>query len=128
MRSKIDFSSAMLDNAGGTNIPNDYAEFLEKTNGMIAVPFEFYGTEIQKRNECMPAYNFPNIVDVNQPFFKDNKNLLMKKRIVVGQTLCDLIIFDGNDKKYKLLQRINFKTICEFNKFDDVIEYVKNSL
>ena len=123
---KVDFAGAMLKNAGGVNIPSDYAEFLKNTNGMIATPFEFYGTEVQKRNN-IPPYNFPNIVDVNMVFLKD-KNPLMVNRIVVGMVYFDLIIFDGKDKKYKLLHRTNFAVVSEFKNFDDVLGYVIKSL
>ena len=125
-RAKVDFAGAMLKNAMGVSIPNDYAEFLQKTDGMIATPFEFFGTSEHDRK--MQMYKFPNIVDFNMVFLKGDKIPSMRKRIVVGQVYFDMIIFDGNDGKYKLVARNNFASIRIFNGFEDVLGYVAQSL
>lgn len=123
---KIDFAGAMLKNAGGVEIPLDYVEFLKNTNGMIAVPFEFFGTDVMERKERL--YKFPNIVDINMDFLKNNRITLMRGRIVVGHVYFDMIIFDGNDGKYKLVARNNFATVRVFKDFEEVLGYVEQSL
>ena len=126
VKAKVDFAGAMLKNAGGTEVPADYVEFLEKSNGMIEAPYEFYGTEVHKRNAAM--YNFPNIVDANMDLLKDGKNPFVLRRIIIGQSYFDLIIFDEVDAKYKIVNRLNFSVVKEFKSFEMLLDFVIASL
>ena len=122
---KIDFTNAMLKNNNLASIPSEYQEFLKETNGLILTPYEFYGTEAVSRNEY--NYKFPNIIDINITLVK-NKNPLIEKRVIIGSVFFDIIIFDDTDKKFKIVNRVNFEIIEVFENFTQLLEYVKNTI
>ena len=122
---KIDFVNAMLKNNNLATIPEEYQEFLKKTNGLIAPPYEFYGTDTVDRKEY--NYKFPNIIDANKPLLKNN-NPLIENRVVIGTVFFDMIIFDGLDKKFKIVNRVNFEIIKSFEKFKHLLEYVTETI
>ena len=122
---KIDFTNAMLKNNNLAIIPFEYQEFLKETNGLILPPYEFYGTEVFNRTEY--NYKFPNIIDVNIPLIKD-KNPLIENRVILGSVFFDIIIFDDMDKKFKIVNRINFEIIEIFENFNQLLEYVNNTI
>lgn len=118
---KIDFVNAMLKNDNFSEIPSDYKNFLMFTNGLIMPPVELYGTENVERAKY--NYKFPNIIEVNKIFI-DNKNPLMKNRLMLGTFAFDILIFDGNDNLYKILNRFNFETIETFKSFNELFDYI----
>ena len=122
---KIDFTNAMLKNNNLSEIPVEYQEFLKETNGFLLPPYEFYGTEVIERKEY--NYKYPNIVDINIPFVK-NKNPLIEKRLVIGSVFFDIIIFDEIDKKFKIINRVNFEIIESFENFKQLLEYVNDTI
>lgn len=122
---KIDFTNAMLKNNNLAIIPAEYQEFLKETNGLILPPYEFYGTEIVNRTEY--NYRFPNIIEINIPLVK-NKNPLIEKRVIIGSVFFDIIIFDEFDKKFKIINRVNFEIIETFENFKQLFEYVSKTI
>lgn len=118
---KIDFVNAMLKNDNFSEIPSDYKNFLMFTNGLIMPPVELYGTENVERAKY--NYKFPNIIEVNKIFI-DNKNPLIKNRLMLGTFAFDILIFDGNDNLYKILNRFNFETIETFKSFNELFDYI----
>ena len=122
---KIDFTNAMLKNNKLSDLPEEYQKFLMETNGFIVPPFEFYGTEIFDRNDF--NYRFPNVVEVNLPLVK-NQNPLIEQRVIIGSVFFDMIIFDGIDRKFKIMNRVNFETIKTFESFEKVLEYLQENL
>ena len=123
--SQIDFTNAMLKNNELSALPTEYQEFLMESDGLILPPYEFYGTKIIERMEY--NYKFPSIIEVNMPLVK-NKNPLIKNRVIIGSMFFDVIIFDETDKKFKILSRINFETVKTFEKFKQLLEYIKETL
>ncbi len=122
---KIDFTNAMLKNNNLAVIPAEYQEFLKETNGLILPPYEFYGTEITNRIEY--NYRFPNIIEINIPLVK-NKNPLIEKRVIIGSVFFDIIVFDEFDKKFKIINRVNFEIIETFENFKQLFEYVSKTI
>lgn len=122
-KAKIDFINAMLKNNEFSIIPYEYEQFLVLSNGLIALPCELYGTETINRQEY--NYKFPNIIDANKVFI-ENKNPLMKNRVMLGTIAFDIIIFDANDNKFKILNRFNFETIETFSSFNNILDYIVN--
>ncbi len=120
-KAKIDFANAMLKNNNLANISNEYQEFLMETDGMILPPYEFYGTEVINRPEY--NYKFPNLIEANIDLVKD-KNPLIENRVIIGNVFFDIIIFDEIDKKFKILNRVNFEIIETFENFKQLLEYV----
>ena len=124
-QSKIDFANAMLTNNNIQKIPSDYSDFLKVHNGLIIPPFELYGTDVIHRNNY--NYKFPNLFDINSLFIK-NKNPLIENRIVVGSIGFDIILYDYIDSKYKIVNRLNFEIIEQFDTSDNLFDYVINTL
>ena len=122
---KIDFVNAMLKNNNLATIPEEYQKFLMETNGAILPPYEFYGTDIMDRKGY--NYKFPNLIEANMPLIK-NKNPLIEGRVIIGSVFFDVIIFDEIDKKFKIVNRINFEIIKTFEKFKHLLEYVKETI
>ncbi len=123
--SQIDFTNAMLKNNNLSPIPPEYQEFLKESDGLILPPYEFYGTKVFERTKY--NYKFPNVVDVNMPLVKSG-NPLINNRVIIGSMFFDIIIFDEDDKKFKILNRINFETIKVFEKFKQLLEYIKETI
>ena len=122
---KIDFTNAMLKNNNLSEIPSEYQEFLKETNGLLLPPYEFYGTEVIDRKEY--NYKYPNLIDINIPLVK-NKNPLIENRIIIGSVFFDVIIFDAIDKKFKIINRVNFEIIESFDNFKQLFEYVNDTI
>ena len=118
---KIDFVDAMLKNGEFATLPEDYKEFLKITNGIIAQPYEFYGTENINRIEN--NYKFPNVVEVNN-LFKETTNPLMKNRVVLGEKFFDIFVYDNYDNLYKILNRLNLSIIKIFKNFEEVLDNI----
>ncbi len=120
-KSKIDFVNAMLKNDNFATIPFEYENFLLLSNGLIIPPIELYGSEDIERKEY--NYKFPSIIEANKIFIQ-NKNPLMKNRVMLGTFIFDIIVFDGNDNFYKILNRFNFDTIETFKSFNELFDYI----
>ncbi len=118
---QIDFVSAMLKNDKFAEIPSDYAVFLKHSNGMVSGELEFFGTEKVHRDGY--NYNFPNIVEANE-IFKDTPNPLMLNCVLLGYNLLNAIIWDNNEKVYKIINRNFFTTIAKFNNFVDILQFI----
>ncbi len=122
---KIDFIDAMLSNSNRAKLPNDYKKLLEKHNGIIAVPLEFYGCESIKRDKY--NYKFPSILEINE-IFKETNNHFMEQKVMLGSLLLDIIIFDAKDKKYKILNRLSFQSLAVFENLDTLLDYIITKL
>ena len=122
---QIDFINAMLKNDKFSPLPNDYCDFLKNTNGITSGVLEFFGTEKIKRADY--NYNFPNIVDANE-IFKKLDNPLMKNCVLLGYNLLHAIIYDNNEKMYKIVNRNFFTPVKEFSNFNDVLQYILSNL
>lgn len=121
---QIDFVSAMLKNDGFAPVPQDYIDFLKLTNGICSGILEFFGTEKIKRADY--NYNFPNLIDANE-IFKKSENPLMKNSVLLGYNLLNAIIYDNDEKLYKIVNRIFFTPVKSFITFKDVLnEIIKN--
>lgn len=123
--SQIEFTGAMLKNDAFAPIPSEYAEFLKVCNGFASGILEFYGTEIVDRKNL--SYKFPNIVKAND-IFKKTTNPLMLNCVLLGNFSANPIIYDNNNKIYKIVLRLNFEPLKEFKTFTEVLEYCQENI
>ena len=94
------------------------------TNGICSGILEFFGTEKIKRADY--NYNFPNLIDANE-IFKKSENPLMKNSVLLGYNLLNAIIYDNDEKLYKIVNRNFFTPVKSFITFKDVLnEIIKN--
>ncbi|MDR2098993.1 MAG: YrhA family protein [Rickettsiales bacterium] len=122
--SEIDFISAMLKNDGFAPLPSGYSDFLQATNGMAAGAAELYGTEVHARPQ---NYKFPNLIEANKPF-SENKNPLMRGRVLLGSAGLDIIIFDAEDGTYKIASRLSFDTLGSFGTLEALLTRLLETL
>ncbi len=122
---KIDFISTMLKNDSFASIPNDYYEFLIISDGIILHSLELYGVE--KHNRESENYHFPNLVDAND-IFKKEKNPFMLNMILLGYWGLFAIIYDNNNKLYKLVDRKFFKTFISFKSLYEIFNHILNNI
>ena len=118
---QIDFTNAMLKNNQFAQMPDDYGLFLKHSNGMASGEIEFFGTEKIHRAEY--SYNFPNIVDANE-IFKNPPYPLMLNCVLLGYNLVNAIIWDGNKKVYRIINRNFFTPVAEFANFVEVLKFI----
>ena len=113
----ITMTNALLSNINLPTIPNDYADFLKITNGIITNTYNLYGTENIKETN----FHYINIYEKNQ----NHKNLFKNfKDLIIGETLLNIIIYDN--KKYKIVDNFTLQPLQEFNNFETILTYLEN--
>jgi len=104
-----------------SKIPEDYQKFLTYINGMSYDGLMFFGSKPHYRKS--KDYVFPSIVSATFEY-KDLR--FFQNKIVIGRGAEFILIYDGDDEKYKMLNRINLKSKREYNNFINMITDLYN--
>jgi hypothetical protein len=110
------FVSSMLSSRRFAPIPIHYASLLKFTNGMSWNGIELYGTEAIDRKEM--GYVLPSLIDANVAY--DNYEFL-KGQIILGRAAEELFVYDSRQKKYFIIDRVDFTPSASFPTFSEAI-------
>ncbi|MCR5766912.1 MAG: SMI1/KNR4 family protein [Lachnospiraceae bacterium] len=97
-------------------IPADYAEFLKNTDGYEWNGMRFFGSKPFKMSE---KYTLPSLLERNvyyHQFIEKERNLL-----VIGQFDDDRYVYDGDTKKYYIVDEMGFSEIDDFDSFEELL-------
>lgn len=110
------FVSSMLSSRRMAPIPTHYAAVLKFSDGMSWNGVELFGTSSIERREM--GYVLPSLIDVNLAY--DNYEFL-KGKIILGRAAEELFIYDARQKKYFIVDRLDFSPSASFAIFSEAL-------
>lgn len=120
---EVQKTSVSLVKAGVPQIPVDYAEFLSLTDGAAWNGLDLFSLSEHDRNEG--AFKHTGIV---QHYQTQLENPLLKKKLVLGTSPEELIVYYAPQSEYQILDRHNYKVIIKLPRFLDVLYFYAGTL
>ncbi len=99
-----------------TKIPQDYIEFLGKTNGLSWNGIELFGTKAFDRP--LKSYTFPSLMEVYQNYAACPWR---QKYLPLGHAFEMMIVFHYETQTYQTLDRFDISPHIGFSKFTDLL-------
>ena len=96
-------ADAMLASHGFPILPEEYANVLKITDGMVWNGIELYGTKSYERE--LKGYTIPSIVDVNMDFLGFDA---LEGKLIVGRMPEELLVYSEEDKLWGCIDRMDF--------------------
>jgi hypothetical protein len=110
--------ASKLDAMGLINIPNEYKTFLSFMNGYMYNSVEFFSIGDEKLVDN--GYELMNVVNANEI---ENTKQKDASKILIGRTDEDVFCFDNIEKKYQILDRIDWAVMEDFNSLEELMTY-----
>ena len=115
---KAQQASVSLVKMGLPKIPKDYLDFLAETDGIAFNGLELYGIADHERNKGA-FFHFSLIKSYETRL--DHK--ILKDKLVIGSAPEVLIAYNAVEKKYELINRVDYRTLLKLPRFFDVLYY-----
>lgn len=114
IKKKLSKTNEILAQITLAEIPLEYAEFLQLTDGLIFNGIEFFGTAKHPRRN----YIFPDLKTINLPYARYS---FFKNKIILGHASETLLIYDEGTKKYSISDRINLRPLKEVGNLRELL-------
>ena len=110
--------SIQLVKQGMIQIPNDYIQFLEITDGLCWNGLELFGIREHERKDCV----FPSIQLLT---YQGTQNLksLFPKSLILGFAPEQLILYESAKKSYTIVDRYTYAPIVSLPRLADVLYF-----
>lgn len=104
-------------------LPQDFAEFLQFTNGLFWNGLEIFATQEHERDKG--SYFHREIIKTQMLY---TQNPMVKGKIILAYSNEDVVAYDCFRKEYQILDRYTYTIFIKFPKFMDIIYYYTKSL
>ncbi|MGD9638017.1 MAG: YrhA family protein [Alphaproteobacteria bacterium] len=112
----IRFSSSMLTSHYFSPIPPNYISLLKFSDGLIWNGVELFGTRSHEREK--QGYILPGIIEVNLDFLGYD---FFAGKILLGKVAEELFVYDARERKYLIIDRIDFAIGASFPTFSEAL-------
>ncbi|MCK5297001.1 MAG: YrhA family protein [Alphaproteobacteria bacterium] len=119
----IRFVSSMLTSHKFAAIPSQYGKMLKQADGLIWNGVELYGTRAVEREEL--GYVFPGLIEANLEFLGYEA---INGKLIIGRAAEELFIFNARERRYQVLDRLDFSLSGSFISFREAINSFVNEL
>ena len=96
-------TDTVLSSHGFPTLPEEYADILKITDGMIWNGIELYGTKSYERD--LKGYTLPSITDANMDFMGFDA---LTGKLIVGRMPEELMVYSADDKMWGCIDRMDF--------------------
>jgi hypothetical protein len=101
-------------------LPQGYADFLKKNNGLAWNGIEFYSTDQVTYADNPNGYKLMDLVTMNDEF---NDRYELDEKVLLGRADDDYYTYNIETKKYEILEFSSCELMDEFDEFADLFRY-----
>ena len=109
--------SKELPDSGLSDLPSDYQEFLQCSNGLVLDDAVFFSTD--SIISCDSGRNFSALIDSNMAWRRRSRTL--KNAMILGVSDDDLFAWDMKGCVYLLVDRVTNRVIDRYSRFPDFL-------
>ena len=109
-------TNQQLSSLGFAALPPDFAALLSVCDGFYYDGLEILGVKPHPRP--LKNYTFADIVEVNRPFAE---YVFFKGKVIIGRLSENIIVYDGINKLFAVIDRVNLCSQVEFSDFADLM-------
>ena len=112
----IRFTSSMLNSHYFSPIPPNYISLLKFSDGLIWNGVELFGTRSHEREKY--GYILPGIIEMNLDFLGYE---FFTGKVILGRVAEELFVFDARERKYLIIDRLDFAVSSSFVNFSEAL-------